>query len=576
MKTLRLEPVRRPAQMRSYWSREWRVVLVILFSGTAFNGAMSLGPVVLGRILDLLQTGAAQPAVLRRCIGYLALIGGVQLLRFVKRSSVRVFANRTGAAMRQTVYHTILSRSLQELRQEQAGDLMTRAVSDVNACVEGMRKFTTEVFDTGVLMASYLVTLLLYDWRLTLLSCVSIPLAMLLAEQLKALIYRCTKAYRAQLSDVAQGTYEAVSGATMLRICGAEARWREEYARQLERLRQKAVRASVLENSMQPIYHLISLGGVILIIWQGGLRTAAGAWTVGDFSAYLTIFAALAVKASKAAKLFNSVEKARVSWKRIQPYLEEYTPIAPACLPEKSTVTLTLTAVSVIPPEQDKPVLEQVTCSGRTGQIVGITGPVACGKSTLGMTLQGLYPYSGSIRLNGRELRELLPEERAGFCLYLGHGGALFSDTIRQNVALGDPGDTEKVLSQVCFDPDLKGMPQGADTMVGAGGARLSGGQQARIALARTLYHKRPVLVLDDPFSAVDAATEARILRCLREDYRDCLILLISHRVRSFEQLDGVLLLEPGGARFGSHAQLLAQSPLYREIVALQEGGDAQ
>lgn len=575
MTTWKIKPIGHPQRMGSYWKQEWRLVILIIVSGVLFNGSMSLGPVVLGQILDLLQQGGGQRTVLWRSLGYLALIAGIQLLRFAKRSSVRIFANRTGAALRRMVYHTILSRSLPELRQEQTGDLMTRAVSDVNACVEGMRKFTTEVFDTGVLMASYLVTLLVYDWTLTLVACLCIPLAMLLAEKLKTVIYQRNRQDRGQMSRVAQATYERIAGAPTLRLYGAEAPARQAYEGQLAELQKTAVRASVLENSMQPIYHLISLAGVVLIIWQGGRNAAAGVWSIGQFSAYLTIFAALAVKASKAAKLFNSVEKARASWKRVQPYLEEQPRLSAEACPWGAPAELTLRDVTVTYPGQDTPATEAVSVTGHAGQILGITGPVACGKSTLGLALQGLYPYEGSICFNGRELRSLCPGEQTGFLLYQSHGGALFSDTIGNNITLGDAGHPADVLCQVCFDRDLEHMPQGLDTPVGAGGTRLSGGQQARVALARTLFHKRPVLVLDDPFAAVDETTERTILEQLRQEYADCLILLISHRIHSFQQLDGVLLLEPGGCRFGTHGELLRQSAVYRNLWN-QEGGAAK
>ncbi|MEG1576890.1 MAG: ABC transporter transmembrane domain-containing protein, partial [Clostridium sp.] len=188
MENLNLKPVNNPQKMSSYWKREWRVVALIVLTGTCFNAAMSLGPILQGQIIDRLLAGERSGEV-RSAIGvFLLAILIIQGMRFLKRYYVRIFANRTDASMRQMVYHNLIQRNLLSLNDETSGDLMTKAISDVDACVEGMRKFTTEVFDTGILMISYAITMLYYDVKLTLWACMMIPAAMILAEKLKKVI----------------------------------------------------------------------------------------------------------------------------------------------------------------------------------------------------------------------------------------------------------------------------------------------------------------------------------------------------------------------------------------------------
>ena len=105
-------------------------------------------------------------------------------------------------------------------------------------------------------------------------------------------------------------------------------------------------------------------------------------------------------------------------------------------------------------------------------------------------------------------------------------------------------------------------MEQGLDTLVGPEGHRLSGGQAQRLALARTLYHKRPVLILDDPFSALDKPTEAEIFRQLRILAKDSIVLLISHRLYLFPQLDRVLWMENGTVTAGTQSQTVTLDSL--------------
>ena len=161
--------------------------------------------------------------------------------------------------------------------------------------------------------------------------------------------------------------------------------------------------------------------------------------------------------------------------------------------------------------------------------------------------------------------------EKKSFVVYLGHQPELFSGTIEENIRLGREGDISKVLSLVCMDEDLKTFPDGVKTLIGDGGVRLSGGQQARIALARTLYHARPLMILDDPFSAVDPKTEEQIFRNLRAYSSDSIILLISHRLALFSRMDQILFLNQGTAVCGSHEELMQTQPIYRQLVTRQE-----
>ncbi|MEG2537619.1 MAG: ABC transporter ATP-binding protein [Hydrogenoanaerobacterium sp.] len=562
--------MKNPQKIISYWKKQWRVVVLIVLTGTVFNASMSFAPVLQGRIIDILLSGGKTAQILRPAAVFVLVVVAVQLLRFLKRYYVRVFANRTGASMRQNVYNKLIHQSAADIADEKTGDLMTKVVSDVDACVEGMRKFTTEIFDTGVLMISYLITLLYYGAWLTFCACAFIPAAMLLAEKLKTVIFKYTKAYRAQLSEVSQLSCENAENAILYRICSADKANLVRYNSALAVLKKKAVLANVLENSMQPVYNIIAMTGVFAIVLLGGKNVAAGLWTVGDFSAYLTIFSALAVKASKAAKLFNSMQKAQVSWQRIKPYLAEVKEESTSAAEPLQPATLCVKSMAFTYPAAEKPTVQRISFSAKSGELIGITGPVASGKSTIGLALLGLYPYSGSICFNTKELSSCTSAEISSYLTYAGHESSLLSDTIYNNICLGTGGDIMPVLRDVCFEEDLAKMPQGVQTPVGASGVRLSGGQQARLALARALYCKSPVLVLDDPFAAVDIKTEERIVSNLKQCCKNRIIILISHRIACFKDADKVLLVNDGSAVCSTHDELLKTSDIYRNIVAMQ------
>ena len=156
---------------------------------------------------------------------------------------------------------------------------------------------------------------------------------------------------------------------------------------------------------------------------------------------------------------------------------------------------------------------------------------------------------------------------------YLGHQPELFGGTIEENICMGKEGDSLEVLRAVCMDKEIEMLPNGIYTRIGSGGVTLSGGQQARIALARTLYHKKKIMVLDDPFSAVDMETEKQIFKNLRMWLNDSVVLLISHRLTLFPLMDQVIWMENGKATVSNHQNLMNDEENYRILYEAQKKG---
>lgn len=570
-----MKPIKDPAHLVNYWLREKKAVAIIVISGLLYNIGLLIGPVWQGKLIDAIADKEALKGVISLAVLFVLIIAGVQIARYFKRFYVRRFANRTNAVMRFMIYNNIIHKNERELQSENLGSLMTKSISDVDACVEGMRKFTTEIFDTGVALAGYLVTLFYYDVKITILAGIFTPVAMLIAEKLKKLIYRYTSSYRKAASELSGVTYDRIENAMLYRINGREEANTQAYRRQLKNYEKKAVTANVWENAMQPIYNVIAMTGVLIVICLGSSNIADGKWTIGMFSSYITLFAAMALKASKTAKLFNSVQKAAVSWARIKPYFQEYQTIADNTQSVDTKVKLKISGLEFGYPDS-RTIFTNLDLEAGSGDIIGVTGPVACGKSTFGKLFLGEYPdYGGQIQINGKDLKDMGMSERSDLIAYQGHSAQLMSDTIYNNITIGDEGNVDQVIRMVCFEEDLRSMPEGLSTIVGNGGIRLSGGQQARIALARTLYHRRKIMVLDDPMAAVDPATEKKIMQNLKEYYKDSIMILISHRLAVFPQMDQILLMtQQGKCLCGSHEELSAGSALYRELYTLQDVTD--
>lgn len=567
----------RSDRISSYFRAEWLALTFVTVSGLLYNVGLLATPWFEGRLTQCLADILGGKETARKMAAlvaaYLVIVLVVQSARFVKRFYVRRFANHINRRMKGILYGNLVRSSRAALEQEGAGALMTKAISDVDDCVEGMRKFTTEVFDTGVVMVSYGVMLLVYDWRLALLSLMFTPISYFCAARMKKPVQRAGAAYKKAAGALSSATLDRAENAVTYRIYGCETVRAERYEQTLDAYETTAVKSNVWQSALPPLY-LAALGaGVLFILWFGAknvLGTGWRPWDIAAFTTFLSCFTRLTVKSSKVAKLFNSVQKAQVSWKRIKPLMKPPEPLEALNVPQPEPVTLEGLSFSY----GGAPVFSGLSLTAQPGDMIGVTGPVACGKSTFGRAFLCEAPYGGSLRFGSRELSSLSPREIAATVGYLGHDPELSADTLRNNVLCGSGQDALPYLAAVALDGEVRAMENGADTVVGSSGVRLSGGQAQRLALARTLAHPRPVMILDDPFSALDRNTEDAVFADLQEYAKDKVVFLISHRLYHFPQMRKVIFMEDGKTVVGTHAELMRSVPAYRLLYESQTGGN--
>lgn len=568
-----------PDSIAAYFRLEWLPLTLITLSGLAYNVGLLAGPWFEGRLAQCLadilggrETAAAMTAL---AAGYILVTLLVQAARFIKRFYVRRFANNINRRMKGVLYANLVRQSRSALEKQGAGELMTKAISDVDDCAEGIRKFTTEVFDTGVALAGYIVMLFAYDWRLALLCMIFPPISYICAEKMKKPVQRAGAAYKKAAAALSAATLDRAKNAVTYRIYGCEDAQEARYEAALDGYERTAVRANVWQAALPPLYLAASNLSVLFILWFGAknvLGTGWRAWDIAAFTTFLSCFMKTAVKSSKAAKLFNAVQRAEVSWKRIKPMMKTPRALEPLAVPAAQRVEVSGLSFCY---DGGAPIFEGVSFSAQPGDIVGVTGPVACGKSTLGRVFLCERPYGGSVRIGGRELSELSPREAASTVGYLGHDPELWNDTVEENVRCGEAGDAMRFLALTALDGEVRAMERGLQTVVGSGGVRLSGGQAQRLALARTLAHPRPVLVLDDPFSALDRQTEDEVFARLKACAQDRVVILISHRLYHFPELRQIVFMQDGKADVGTHEALCASVPAYRALYESQTGGAA-
>ncbi len=574
---MKTEKTFRPDRILSYFRAEWLPLVLVTLSGLLYNVGLLAAPWFEGRLAgtlaDILGGSKTAQTMLVLVLAYLAVTLAVQASRFVKRFYVRRFANNINRRMKGILYANLVRASRASLEKEGAGEIMTKAIADVDDCVEGMRKFTTEVFDTGVAFVGYAIMLLVYDWRLALLSLVFAPLSCFCAARMKKPVQRAGAAYKKAAAALNAGALDRAENAVTYRIYGCEKAGEERYEKTLNAYEKTAVRNSVWQSALPPLYLAASEAGVLFILWFG-VKNVQGvgwsAWDIASFTTFLSCFTKLVVKSSKMAKLFNSVQKAEVSWKRIKPHMTSLSPLEPLKIAPQADLTLSKLSFAY----GDQPLFSELSLTAHPGDIIGVTGPVACGKSTFGRVFLCEAPYGGSVRFGEKELADLSSRELAGTVGYLGHDPELSADTVKNNVLCGSEQDIQPYLDAVALSDEVAAMENGAETVIGSSGTRLSGGQAKRLALARTLAHPRPVLVLDDPFSALDRKTEDTVFANLRDYSQDKVVFLISHRLYHFPQMQKIIFMENGKTTVGTHDELFVSVPAYRRLYESRTEGE--
>jgi len=573
---------------------------------------------LLGRAIDTaLAFERGQASVSAVGWAALAFVGGTLLSegpRMLKRWWLMTANARIRANIRADAVRGILAAPLAELHQTPIGDLMARIIGDVEVLGVGVREFIIETWDTVLFSISLIVAMIFYDASLTALVLLPTPLALLLSYATGRWVSARTRMAREANADLTALLQEQLAGLRVLRLFGRA----DTAVGDIATLSQAQARANLriigLRSALQPVYSMLITAGVVLLIWQGGMRVVAGAMTVGAFVAYLQLYGRFIGRGFRIPQLVNSIQSGGAAYARLrallapplsvhgEPAWASFRPGHVAGIGQAirrqlargtGPITMALRGVTFRYPGAARPAFSDVDLDIPAGSFVAVTGPVGAGKSALARALFGLYPLSaGQVLLDGCPLDSIPEAERAARTGYLPQEPFLFSGAVRENILLTEPGaghdaTRERVMDQAmalaALADDLRTFPAALETEIGELGIRVSGGQRQRIALARAIAAAAPaapgLLVLDDPFSAVDVDTEAQIIAGLRAAFgptappeRRATIVLCSHRLAAFPQADRVVVLDGGRiVEQGTHAALMEANGLYARIYRAQQ-----
>lgn len=556
----------------SFVLRHWRayVLSALMLVGVA---ALTVWvPREVGRIVDGLVGGQLRGAGLWRELVTLVTMGvAIYLLRVGWRLQLFAAAYRLGVELRTRLYARLATQGPPFFQRSRTGDLMARATNDVDAVEMAAGEAFLAGFD-GTLTLVLVVAMMTLgvDWRLALVALLPFPV---MAWSFWVISRRVHDAWRQSLdrfSALNDHVQETVAGVRTLRALGLEPRAGKEFGTRTEAAAAAGLAALKWEAAYEPAVGLTLSAATVLTLGMGGYFVWQGQLSVGQLTAFTMYLGQLIWPMFAMGWVLSLLERGRAAWARLEPVLNE-----PPSIEDRGTIEsvpagpLAFESVSFSYPGRSAPALDHVSIELAPGQTLGVVGPTGAGKSTLlNLLLRHYAPDQGCIRWAGRPIEQYRLSALRAAIAWVPQEPFLFSASITQNIALAraeaSRAEVEQAARLADLHHDVRRFADGYETVVGERGVTLSGGQRQRVAIARALLTDRPLLLLDDALSAVDTATEARILEHLRAARAGRTAIIASHRLSALADADQIVVLKAGRiVERGTHDELLAQGGWY-------------
>jgi ATP-binding cassette subfamily B multidrug efflux pump len=552
--------------------RHWRayVLSALMLVGVAVLTVWV--PREVGRIVDGLVGGQLRGAGLWRELVTLVSMGvAIYLLRVGWRLQLFAAAYRLGVELRTRLYARLAMQGPPFFQRSRTGDLMARATNDVDAVEMAAGEAFLAGFD-GTLTLVLVVAMMTLgvDWRLALVALLPFPF---MAWSFWLISRRVHDAWRQSLdrfSKLNDHVQETVAGVRTLRALGLEARAGNEFGARAEAAAAAGFGALKWEAAYEPAVGLTLTAATVLTLGVGGYFVWQGQLSVGQLTAFTMYLGQLIWPMFAMGWVLSLLERGRAAWARLEPVLGE-----PPSIDDRGTIDavpggpLVFESVSFRYPGRSVPALDHVSIELAPGQTLGVVGPTGAGKSTLlNLLLRHYASDQGCIRWAGRPIEAYRLSALRAAIAWVPQEPFLFSASIAQNIALARADATRTEVEQAArladLHHDVRRFTDGYETVVGERGVTLSGGQRQRVAIARALLTDRPLLLLDDALSAVDTATEARILEHLRAARAGRTAIIASHRLSALADADQIVVLKAGRiVERGTHDELLAQRGWY-------------
>ena len=561
------------------WRYRWSYLAGAVFLLITNWLAVSI-PGEIGHAIDGIRAG--QP------IGrYAALIAGMGLTIIFVRSLSRILIFNPGRHLEYQIRTDLFDRLLRLqpsfYSSHKRGDIVSRASNDITWV-------RTLVGYGGLQIVNVTLAVVMTIWkmaelspRLTVLVLLPVLVGMAVVQVAIRRLFWLSRQNQEQLGEISEHVLGSLQGMAAIQGFVAEDAFVDRFEARNRKWFATGMKLALIRATALPL--LVLAGGVAMyaLIAVGGPLVFSGALTVGELAAFTALLTVFLPPLRSLGWMLSVIQRGRAALERIFELMD-----APIDRPEgdRGMVLPTGSGPSIefrgldfaYPDEPDRLVIEDFSASIKAGSVVGIFGRTGSGKSTLLSVLSRLHnPPEGTVIVDGVDLVSLDLDDWRERLAVAPQRPFLFSDSIATNIGLDEDADPAKVVNAVtkaALDSDLESLPDGIDTVVGERGIMLSGGQRQRVALARALHRRGDVLILDDVLSAVDHATEARLVEtvaALARRGEAPTVFISSHRLSALRHCDTVLVLDHGRlVDQGPHRELVNRPGIYRETWLIQ------
>jgi ATP-binding cassette subfamily B protein len=565
------------------------------------NGIWILFPLVLGKAADDLHEGVTRHKLFLYAAVLLAIAVTKGIFQFLTRWIVIGISRDMEFDLRNDLFARLEILSYSYYQRHRTGDIMARATNDLNAVRALLGPAIMYSANTIVYTAGALAFMISISPWLTLYTFLPLPAVSIVIQTFGRRIHERFERIQAMFSDISARAQENFSGARLIRAYVQE----DAEIRAFETENQEYIRRSLrlvrLMGMLWPTLELMLGCAVVLVLWLGGREvihglshvtlvsnlgnshpaitttlSLSGSMSVGQFVAFSTYMMQLTWPIIALGWVINLFQRGTASLIRINEIMHEQPDIQDAPGAQAREITGEIEFRGLNFSYEGKHVLHDVNLRVPAGSSLAIVGPTGSGKTTLVSLIPRIYDAEpGTVLIDGRPIREYLLASLRKDIGFVPQETFLFSDRIRENIALGVDSATDQEIHYAAdaanIAADIEGFPEGYDTMVGERGITLSGGQKQRTAIARALIRNPKILILDDALSSVDTHTEDKILNHLRDVMRGRTTIFISHRVSTVRNADRIAVLHGGRiVELGTHDELLALNGYYCDLYNKQ------